>query len=74
MDEFKRLDTGQRAAVEQAIAAAREQGGRQAVELPGGAEAYAYRMARGRIAWGVNGGEHGFNIARGVREPDRERG
>jgi hypothetical protein len=30
-------------------------------------EVYAYPTARGVISWGVDGGEFGFNIARGIR-------
>ncbi len=35
-----------------------------------GTEVYAYPMRDGRIAWGVNGAGNGFNILRGVRNPD----
>lgn len=31
-----------------------------------GGNAYAYKHGNGGIAWGVNGGEHGFCIARGI--------
>jgi hypothetical protein len=32
-------------------------------------DVYAYRHPGGGIAWGVNGGEKGFNIARGIARP-----
>lgn len=32
-------------------------------------DVYAYRHPGGGIAWGVNGGLYGFNIARGICKP-----
>ncbi len=37
--------------------------------LDDGTEIYAYPHADG-VAWGVNGGENGFCIKRGVRTPE----
>jgi hypothetical protein len=71
--EFRALNIKQKAAVERAIELTREHGDHRSVNMPDGSEAYAYPHARG-IAWGVNGGENGFNIARGVwPAPSRER-
>jgi hypothetical protein len=67
MDEFDTLTAEQQQAVEQVIGLARQHGDRHTKDLPDGSEAYAYPHRRG-IAWGVNGGSFGFNIARGVRE------
>ncbi len=57
-------------AVEQAISRARSTGEYAAVEVSDDAEAYAYPLRGGRIAWGVNSAETSFNIWRGVRRPD----
>ena len=67
-NEFRRLTPEQWAAVNTAIALVRENGGRQTVVLPDRAEAYAYPVGVGRIAWGFNRASDGFNIARGVTE------
>ena len=58
-----------RAAIEEAIAKARARWSRESITT-NGAEAYAYPKPGGRIAWGVNAAETGFNILRGIRRPD----
>ncbi len=63
--EFRQLTHEQQAAVNQAIASARQDSERRTVNPPGGGEAYAYPHADG-IAWGFNRASDGFNIARGV--------
>lgn len=35
-------------------------------------DAYCYRHPGGGIAWGVNGGKFGFNIARGIYRPAKK--
>ena len=58
-------------AVEQAISLARSSGIHADVEVSDGAQAYAYPLHGGRIAWGINSAETHFNAWRGVRRPDR---
>ncbi len=65
-DEFARLNADQRTAVELAIGLVRKENGHASASIDDGGEAYAYPHAGG-IAWGVNSGEDGCNIARGVR-------
>ena len=63
--EFARLTAAQQAAVRRVIAKAQSEAGQHNEFLPDGGEAYAYSGAHG-THWGVNGGEHGFCIARGI--------
>lgn len=65
-EEYADLINPHKAAVDQAIAQAKETG-RGSVPVENG-EAYAYPHPGGGIAWGVNGGAQGFNIARGVKK------
>jgi hypothetical protein len=66
--EMELLTGEQRATVLRVIERAHAHPGRQTETLPGNEEAYAYQGAGG-IHWGVNGGEHGFCIARGKVTP-----
>ncbi len=45
-------------------------GGWTTVQAPDGAEIYGYPRRGGRIAWGVNAPETGWNLLRGIRLPD----
>jgi len=63
--EFSTITASQKAAVGRVIAKARSEAGNHTEDLPDGSEAYAYSGAHG-THWGVNGGPHGFNIARGI--------
>lgn len=67
-DEFNRLTPAQAASIKAVIAMARKQGGRHSLNLADGSEAYAYRHGSGGVAWGLNSGANGWNIARGVVE------
>jgi hypothetical protein len=66
-DEMKKLDRRQRAAVARMIAKARKEPGHHSETLPDGSEAYAY-SGLPRVHWGLNSGETGANVARGVSE------
>ncbi len=66
--EFRQLTPDQQAAVNEAIEAVKTNGGRQTVNMPDRAEAYAYPLGENRIAWGFNRAEDGFNVARGVTQ------
>ena len=57
-------------ALEDAISRAKLSGARETVEAFDGAKAYAYTQSGGRIAWGINSADNGFNIWRGIRIPD----
>ena len=57
-----------RAEIEAAIEGVREAGSRAQVGGADGAGIYAYPLREGRIAWGVNAPDTGWNILRGVRE------
>lgn len=67
MDEWQALDQSTQAVLEWLIERAGKEGGRVSEEHKGD-ELYAYRLASGRIAWGVNSGETGINVARGTKE------
>ena len=58
------------AAIEAAITKAKASRDLGTVEAFDGAEVYAYPKPGGRIAWGVNAAEGGFNVLRGIRRPD----
>ena len=64
-DEFETLTPAQQRAVHDVIAEARAEDGRHSITLPDRSEVYAYAQ-NSRIAWGVNSGMTGFNVARGV--------
>lgn len=66
-DEFNTLAAATKAVVESVIAECRIAG--KMVSRPHGENGavYAYPKGHGEIHWGVNGGPHGFNIARGTR-------
>lgn len=57
-----------RAEIEAAIEGAEGSGSRAQVGAADGAGIYAYPLREGRIAWGVNAPDTGWNILRGVRE------
>lgn len=63
---MSRLTEEQKAAAEGAVALVRQRGEHQTVGSPDGGEAYAYPMSEGRIPWGFNRPNDGFNSARGV--------
>jgi hypothetical protein len=63
-DEFDVLDAETQAVVRRAVELAREHETWSEPFRTG--DVYAYRHPGGGIAWGVNGGAHGFNIARGI--------
>ena len=48
------------------IAKAKAAGSRESLTAKDGAEVYACPIPAGRIAWGVNAAETGFNILRGI--------
>jgi hypothetical protein len=56
-------------ALEFVIAQCRADGERHSKTLEDGTEVYAYPHRQG-VAWGVNDGEHGFNVKRGIRTED----
>ena len=66
MDEYSLLKDDQRAAVDQAVDMVVCNGSRQTVAVSDGGEAYAYPHPAGGVSWGVNSGETGHCIARGV--------
>jgi hypothetical protein len=57
-----------RAEIETAIKVARRSGLRSDVDAKDGAQIYAYPLTEGRIAWGVNAADTGWNTLRAVRE------
>jgi hypothetical protein len=64
-EEWQRLDEASRTVLRGVIAEARAR--QQHVREPfGSGEVYAYCQGEDGISWGINGGETGFNIARGV--------
>lgn len=65
--EFDELDAETQAIVIRVIEEARTKGTWDEKFRTG--DIYAYLHPGGGIAWGVNGGEKGFNIARGVCKP-----
>jgi len=65
MSEFNNLTPEQKTAVGTAIRAAKERQERVSVTTTSGDEVYASPNA-GKYAWGVNSGETGCNIARGI--------
>jgi hypothetical protein len=67
MSEYDKLTAAQQAAVERAIALARRSPGQHTVRVGDGSEAYASQHPSGGIGWGVNGGQHGWCLARGIR-------
>jgi hypothetical protein len=67
MSGSDKLTAAQHAAVEQAIAMARQSPGQHTVRAGDGSEAYASRHPGGGIGWGVNGGQYGWCLARGIR-------
>jgi hypothetical protein len=56
------------AEIETAIKVARRSGIRSDVDAKDGAQIYAYPLTEGRIAWGVNAADTGWNTLRAVRE------
>jgi hypothetical protein len=56
--------------IETAIKCARQTRSHIDVDAKDGAQIYAYALKEGRIAWGVNAAENGWNILRAVREPN----
>ena len=64
-DEWSRLDEETKTAARDVIARAHAE--REHVSAPfGSGDLYAYPQGAEGICWGVNGGEDGFNIARGL--------
>jgi hypothetical protein len=59
-----------RVQIEEMIASSKEATSRESLVAADGAEIYAYPISEGRIAWGVNAPDTGFNILRGIRRPD----
>jgi len=67
LDEYESLDEETKTAVDVAIALVEAQG--IVVRRPHrNGEVYAHPHPGGGVSWGVNGGEFGFCIARGVRK------
>lgn len=66
-DEFDEIDGETQTIVRRVIEKAREHETWSEKFRTG--DVYAYRHPGGNIAWGVNGGAHGFNIARGICKP-----
>lgn len=54
--------------IDKAVAASRSSSEHKSVYAKDGSEAYAYPKEEGATAWGVNDGETGRNVVRGVRE------
>jgi hypothetical protein len=52
------------------IAKAKTKHSRESLTTRDGTEIYAYPKPEGRIAWGVNAAETGWNILSGIRQPD----
>jgi hypothetical protein len=66
MSGYDKLTADQKTAVSQAIALARTSDGQHTVRVGDGSEAYASRHPNGGIGWGVNGGQYGWCLARGI--------
>jgi hypothetical protein len=66
MSDWDKLTDEQRQAVRTAIALARDTPGQRTVRCADGSEAYASRHPGGGIGWGVNGGQYGWCLARGI--------
>ncbi len=64
-----RLTPQQEDAIQRIIALARKHRSRQTETLADGSEVYAYPHGGGGIAWGLNAGDSGLCIIRGIR-PD----
>ncbi len=56
--------------IDAAIRKVRETGEPASVIAADQAEIYAYPRSEGRVAWGINSPENGFNVLRGIRLPD----
>lgn len=67
--EFDELDAETQAAVRRVVEKARENQTWSEPFRTGDVYAYRHRGPEGNIAWGVNGGAKGFNIARGICKP-----
>jgi hypothetical protein len=66
-DEFDVLDAETQAVVLRVVEKARKKETWSEPFRTG--EVYAYRHPGGGVSWGVNGGDKGFNIARGICRP-----
>ena len=66
--EFASLSSLNKSAVRDMVGTARGEEGRHTLELHTGDEAYAYQGASGKVHWGVNDGQSGHCVARGVFE------
>lgn len=66
-DEFDELDAETKAVVRRVVEKAGTNGTWSESFRDG--DVYAYKHAGGGIAWGVNGGANGFNIARDIARP-----
>jgi hypothetical protein len=56
--------------IEAVIRKVRETGEPASVQAEDRAEIYAYPRSEGRVAWGINSPDAGFNVLRGIRKPD----
>jgi hypothetical protein len=68
-DEFDELDAETQAVVRRVVEKARTEAAWRELFRTG--DVYAYKHASGNIAWGVNGGSQGFNIARDIAKPKK---